>query len=180
MTTPQPAETPSSSLSDSRPVARDSSVAAEDWWAPPVVCRGGHRDRRCAGRSHRLSSVPRRRPRLRRSASSSRPGRRPRGVLRPAIGQPSAGCCGRGRGCVGSAWTWRASGRPSSSEESEWTGVVSQRLRCCICGRDTEGAQDYVLLELTAASDGRQFLGAHSKHLNAVLAEGFVVEVRQE
>jgi hypothetical protein len=55
---------------------------------------------------------------------------------------------------------------------------LSQRLRCCICGEDTEGAQDYVLLELsTESSPTLQYLGAHAAHLNSALATGFSVEV---
>ncbi|MER5619357.1 hypothetical protein [Streptomyces sp. NPDC002215] len=62
----------------------------------------------------------------------------------------------------------------------EWTGVVSERLRCCVCGGSTDGAKDYVLVELTAQFSGaRQWLGAHAEHLNSVLAEGFSVEVHQ-
>ncbi|MDH6145404.1 hypothetical protein P3T35_007459 [Kitasatospora sp. GP30] len=54
----------------------------------------------------------------------------------------------------------------------------TQRLRCCVCGQSTEGAQDHVLLELSAeSSDARQYLGAHAGHLNSVLAKGFSVEV---
>ena len=62
----------------------------------------------------------------------------------------------------------------------DWTGVVSERLRCCFCGGSTDGSEDYVLVELTAQfSDARQWLGAHAEHLNSVLAEGFSVEVNQ-
>lgn len=62
----------------------------------------------------------------------------------------------------------------------EWTGVVSQRLRCCVCGGPTDGSEDYVLVELTAQFAGtRQWLGAHAEHLNSVLAEGFSVEVHK-
>lgn len=40
---------------------------------------------------------------------------------------------------------------------------VSQRLRCCICGDDTDEADDYIVIELRAEdNDGRQFLGAHA------------------
>lgn len=64
------------------------------------------------------------------------------------------------------------------SAEPEWTGAVTERLRCCICGEDTASADDYVLLEMTAApGTATQWLGAHAGHLNAVLAEGFEVEV---
>jgi hypothetical protein len=60
----------------------------------------------------------------------------------------------------------------------EWTGPVSERLRCCICGDPTDGAEDYVLLEVTAGgSDAVQWLGAHAGHLNGALAPGFRVEV---
>ncbi|MFG2577278.1 hypothetical protein [Streptomyces sp. NPDC048481] len=62
----------------------------------------------------------------------------------------------------------------------EWTGVVSRRLRCCVCGGSTDGSEDYVLVELTAQFSGaRQWLGAHAEHLNSVLADGFSVEVHQ-
>ena len=55
---------------------------------------------------------------------------------------------------------------------------VSERLRCCVCGEPTDGADDYVLLAATAApSDAVQYLGAHAAHLNGVLAPGFEVEV---
>ncbi|MET8786193.1 hypothetical protein [Streptomyces sp. NPDC004589] len=61
-----------------------------------------------------------------------------------------------------------------------WTGVVSERLRCCVCGGSTDGSEDFVLVELTAQFSGaRQWLGAHAEHLNSVLAEGFSVEVNQ-
>ncbi|MDQ0578253.1 hypothetical protein [Streptomyces rishiriensis] len=66
----------------------------------------------------------------------------------------------------------------ASGDGPEWTGAVSQRLRCCVCDGSTDGAEDYVLVELTAKfSDARQWLGAHAEHLNSVLAEGFSVEV---
>ncbi|MBT2392326.1 hypothetical protein J7E87_23615 [Streptomyces sp. ISL-1] len=56
--------------------------------------------------------------------------------------------------------------------------MTEQRLRCCVCGRDTFDATDYVHLELTAQHvDTRQFLGAHAECLNGVLAQGFTVEV---
>ncbi|MGW3990414.1 hypothetical protein [Streptomyces sp. NPDC004830] len=62
----------------------------------------------------------------------------------------------------------------------EWTGGLSERLRCCVCGESTDGSEDYVLVELTAQFSGaRQWLGAHAEHLNSVLAEGFSVEVHQ-
>ncbi|BBC29356.1 hypothetical protein SGFS_006500 [Streptomyces graminofaciens] len=62
----------------------------------------------------------------------------------------------------------------------EWTGVVSQRLRCCVCGGPTDGSEDYVLVELTAPfADTRQWFGAHAEHLDSVLAEGFSVEVHK-
>jgi hypothetical protein len=58
------------------------------------------------------------------------------------------------------------------------TDSTDDRLRCCICGHDTTGAEDYVLLDITADGNGpRQFLGAHATHLNSVLAKGFSVEV---
>jgi hypothetical protein len=53
-----------------------------------------------------------------------------------------------------------------------------ERLRCCVCGDDTGGAEDYVLLGVTAgASDAVQWLGAHAAHLNGAPAPGFRVEV---
>jgi hypothetical protein len=65
-----------------------------------------------------------------------------------------------------------------STDEAAWTGAVSERLRCCICGDGTDGSDDYVLLQVTAGgSDAVQWLGAHAKHLNGVLAQGFRVEV---
>jgi hypothetical protein len=65
-----------------------------------------------------------------------------------------------------------------STDDASWTGPISERLRCCICGDPTEGADDYVLLQITAApSDAVQWLGAHAGHLNGVLASGFRVEV---
>ncbi|MFI5825070.1 hypothetical protein ACIA8I_39315 [Streptomyces rishiriensis] len=66
----------------------------------------------------------------------------------------------------------------AGGDGSEWTGAVSERLRCCVCGESTDGAEDYVLVELAAKfSDARQWLGAHAEHLNSVLAQGFSVEV---
>ena len=63
-------------------------------------------------------------------------------------------------------------------EKADWTGPVSERLRCCVCGDDTGAAEDYVVLQVTAeASAAVQYLGAHAAHLNAVLAPGFSVEV---
>ncbi len=65
-----------------------------------------------------------------------------------------------------------------TAEEPAWTGAVPERLRCCVCGEDTADADDYVLLQVTAApSDAVQWLGAHAAHLNAVLGAGFAVEV---
>jgi hypothetical protein len=65
-----------------------------------------------------------------------------------------------------------------NAEQHVWTGTVTERLRCCICGGETTDAEDYVLLELTAAPGiASQWLGAHAEHLNSVLAEGFRVEV---
>jgi hypothetical protein len=65
-----------------------------------------------------------------------------------------------------------------SVENADWTGPVSERLRCCICGDDTAGADDYVVLQVTAApSSAVQYLGAHATHLNGVLAPTFSVEV---
>jgi hypothetical protein len=63
-------------------------------------------------------------------------------------------------------------------DEKAWTGAVSERLRCCVCGDETDAADDYVLLQVTAgASEAVQWLGAHAAHLNGVLAPGFRVEV---
>jgi hypothetical protein len=65
-----------------------------------------------------------------------------------------------------------------SVERRNWTGPVTTRLRCCICGDDTEGSEDYVVLALTAApSDAVQYLGAHAAHLEGAMARGFTVEV---
>ncbi|WP_229071067.1 hypothetical protein [Actinoplanes sp. DH11] len=64
------------------------------------------------------------------------------------------------------------------TDGTTWTGEVTKRLRCCICGEDTVGDEDYVLLRLTAAPGAAtQWLGAHAAHLNAVLADGFEVEI---
>jgi hypothetical protein len=65
------------------------------------------------------------------------------------------------------------------SDAAEWTGPVSQRIRCCICGDDTAGADDYVVIGvITAQSTGEiQFLGAHAEHLEEAMASGFTVEV---
>ncbi|WP_041832829.1 hypothetical protein [Actinoplanes sp. N902-109] len=66
-----------------------------------------------------------------------------------------------------------------SPDERTWTGAVSERLRCCVCGDATDDAEDYVLLQVTAAASGAvQFLGAHAGHLNQALAPGFRVEVQ--
>lgn len=65
-----------------------------------------------------------------------------------------------------------------TDKESSWTGLVTERLRCCICGGSTDGAPDYVLIELTAAaSNASQFFGAHAGHLDDAFAAGFDVEV---
>ena len=41
---------------------------------------------------------------------------------------------------------------------------------CCICGHDTRGAEDHLLLDITADGNGpRQFLDAHTTHLNTAL-----------
>ncbi|MEU4242678.1 hypothetical protein [Actinoplanes sp. NPDC026619] len=62
----------------------------------------------------------------------------------------------------------------------DWTGPVTTRLRCCICGGDTEGDEDYVVIALHAApSDAIQYLGAHAPHLDGAMARGFTVEVTQ-
>jgi hypothetical protein len=66
-----------------------------------------------------------------------------------------------------------------STDGAEWTGPPSQRLRCCICGDDTTGADDYVVIGvITEQSNGEfQYLGAHSAHLEGAMARGFTVEV---
>jgi hypothetical protein len=66
-----------------------------------------------------------------------------------------------------------------SADTAEWTGPVSQRIRCCICGDDTAGADDYVVIGvITEQSSGAiQYLGAHAAHLEAAMASGFTVEV---
>lgn len=65
------------------------------------------------------------------------------------------------------------------SADAEWTGPVAQRIRCCICGDDTAGSGDYVVIGvITEQSSGElQYLGAHAGHLEAVMARGFTVEV---
>jgi hypothetical protein len=66
-----------------------------------------------------------------------------------------------------------------SAGAAEWTGPVSQRIRCCICGDDTAGSDDYVVIGvITEQSSGEiQYLGAHAAHLDATMARGFTVEV---
>jgi hypothetical protein len=65
-----------------------------------------------------------------------------------------------------------------TTDPRTWTGRLQQRLRCCICGEETAGAEDYVLLELTSgATPITQWLGAHAGHLDDELAAGFRVEV---
>ena len=66
-----------------------------------------------------------------------------------------------------------------SPDTAEWTGPVSQRIRCCICGDDTAGADDYVVIGvITQWAGGEiQYLGAHASHLEGALARGFTVEV---
>lgn len=61
----------------------------------------------------------------------------------------------------------------------EWTGPIPQRIRCCICGDDTAGASDYVVIGVvTEQSNGEiQYLGAHAAHLEGTMAAGFTVEV---
>ncbi|MFF3323646.1 hypothetical protein [Streptomyces sp. NPDC002889] len=57
------------------------------------------------------------------------------------------------------------------------TSMTQQPLRCCVCGRDTFDATDYVAMELTVEHvDTRQFFGAHAECLNGVMAPGFTVE----
>jgi hypothetical protein len=54
---------------------------------------------------------------------------------------------------------------------------ANRRLRCCICGRGTEDAVDYVEASLTTDyTDGFQVPGSHAACLNSVVAEGFAVE----
>jgi hypothetical protein len=66
-----------------------------------------------------------------------------------------------------------------SADAAEWTGPVSRRIRCCICGDDTAGADDYVVIGVvTEQSSGEiQYLGAHAAHLEGAMARGFSVEV---
>lgn len=55
---------------------------------------------------------------------------------------------------------------------------VTGRLRCCICGADTEDADRYIEIEITTEDgEGRQVFGAHVEHFAAVLAKGFSVEI---
>jgi hypothetical protein len=55
---------------------------------------------------------------------------------------------------------------------------VNDRLRCCVCGGDTTGAEDYVQLTLsTEHTATRQAFGAHAGHLEDLLAPGFTVEL---
>ncbi|SDJ32194.1 hypothetical protein SAMN05444157_2816 [Frankineae bacterium MT45] len=56
---------------------------------------------------------------------------------------------------------------------------LTERLRCFICGLDTQDAIDYVVVELTNEySVARQFFGAHAACLNSVTADGFTVEIQ--
>jgi hypothetical protein len=56
--------------------------------------------------------------------------------------------------------------------------LSTQRLRCCICGRETEDANDYVQLTLsTDTSESIQYFGAHAAHLSEVFALGFNIEI---
>lgn len=41
-----------------------------------------------------------------------------------------------------------------SAGAAEWTGPVSQRIRCCICGDDTAGAGDYVVIGVITEQGG--------------------------
>ena len=55
---------------------------------------------------------------------------------------------------------------------------ASSRLRCCICGQDTEGSARYVELEVTTEdTEDRQLFGAHADHFAGVLAPGFHLEI---
>jgi hypothetical protein len=56
--------------------------------------------------------------------------------------------------------------------------MTEQRLLCCVCGRSTDKASNYVHLRITAeGTEARQFLGAHAECLDKALAPGFSVEV---
>ncbi|WP_189081321.1 hypothetical protein [Mangrovihabitans endophyticus] len=66
------------------------------------------------------------------------------------------------------------------ADQREWTGPVTTRMRCCICGDDTEGADNYIVLALSAApSDAIQYLGAHADHFNRALAPGFHLDATE-
>jgi hypothetical protein len=53
-----------------------------------------------------------------------------------------------------------------SSDQREWTGPVTTRLRCCICGDDTEGADDYVVIGvITEQSSGEIHYLAHTPRI---------------
>ncbi|WP_439673421.1 hypothetical protein [Embleya sp. MST-111070] len=56
--------------------------------------------------------------------------------------------------------------------------TMSERLLCCVCGRNTSDSEDYVLLGISSPrGPAEQWLGAHAEHLNGVLARGFSIEV---
>lgn len=58
------------------------------------------------------------------------------------------------------------------------TKKASSRIRCCICGAGTVGAEDYIEIEVTCEeNDSRQLFGAHRVHFNSVLAPGFETEI---
>jgi hypothetical protein len=57
-------------------------------------------------------------------------------------------------------------------------GRVSERLRCFICGDGTADAVDYIEVAISLdGSDAEQFFGAHKRHLESVMAEGFSIEI---
>lgn len=66
---------------------------------------------------------------------------------------------------------------PSAASPAD---TMFQRLLCCVCGQDTADSDDYVLLGISAPGIAtEQWLGAHARHLNSVLAQGFSVEVHE-
>ncbi|MFE3166039.1 hypothetical protein [Streptomyces sp. NPDC059224] len=66
---------------------------------------------------------------------------------------------------------------PSATSPAD---TMFQRLLCCVCGRSTDDADDYVLLGISAPGTPTvQWLGAHAEHLNRALARGFSVDVHE-
>jgi hypothetical protein len=64
------------------------------------------------------------------------------------------------------------------TEEARPSEALAGRLPCCVCGRLTDDAIDYVVVRLTTDyNDGTQFLGAHAACLNSVFTPGLSVEV---